>query len=98
MTDYFKLSMRTLVLGCCLLALTAWETSSVSAARPISVSRYHTPYSSSVYRRSPRYSTYRYSAGYPRNYSNYRSTYYGYGARRYNYRYRPYAAVAGYRY
>lgn len=98
MTDYFKLAIRTLVLGSCLLVLAGLETSTALAARPISVSRYHTPYSSSVYRYSPRYSRYRYTSNYPRNYSYYRSTYYGYGARRYNYRYRPYAAVAGYRY
>ncbi|HCO23052.1 MAG TPA: hypothetical protein DIT97_08330, partial [Gimesia maris] len=98
MTDYFKFSIRTFVLGCCLLALAGLETSTALAARPISVSRYHRPYSSSVYRHSPRYSRYRYTSNYPRNYSYYRSTFYGYGARRYNYRYRPYAAVAGYRY
>ena len=96
------LSLRSCILFClCWATLGMNHSSSEAASR--SVSRYRSPsYSSSVSARYRNYSTnrYRYSprSSYYRNYSLPRSTYYGYGARRYNYRYRPYAAVSSYRF
>lgn len=86
----------------CLLALASVDIPTASAARPYSVSRsvsrYRSPYYASPNQQYRSRSAYRYSTGYSRNYAVSHSTYYGYGARRYNYRYRPYAASAGYRY
>jgi hypothetical protein len=86
----------------CLCALASIEFSTASAARPYAVSRSHSmhrsPYSSSAYARYRGHYGRRYSNSYSRSRNATYSTFYGYGARRYNYRYRPYAAAAGFRY
>jgi len=91
-------SLRSLTrISFCLLALASVDIPMASAARPYavsrSVSRYRSPYYASANQQYRSRSSYRYSTGYPTGYSRNdavsHSTYYGYGARRYNYRYRP---------
>lgn len=85
------LSLRTFIL-LCFASLVPLVTSTAEAApRGTTVVRYHgSPYHASASVRYRGYASNRYY--YPR------STFYGYGARRYNYRYRPYAAAASYRF
>lgn len=100
-------TLRQLSAFICLVVLFCAAFTATASARHASHSYHRNPYSSSTYSHYRRthyngygYNGYRYNATSFRSYPPVaRSTFYGYGGRRYTYRYRPYASFAyGYRY